>query len=85
MPRCQGALDIVVGHVFIFGGEDRGAQARVGIRIAAAHSRGNGDFANQFGEDAAALGVGSRFFMLNCGPFRVPGHDNRLLGNKLGD
>ena len=81
----QRSLDIVVRHVFIFGGQNRGAQARIGIRIAAAHTGSNGDFANQFGEYAAALGVSSRFFVLDCSPLRMPGHVNRLLGNKLGD
>ena len=56
------------------GGQDGGAQARIRVRIAAAHTCGNRDFADHFGEGAAALGVGSSFLVLNRRPFRMTGH-----------
>ena len=42
----DGALDIVVRHVLVFAGENRGTEAGIGIGIAAADASGDGDFAN---------------------------------------
>src|SRR5207244_1028022 len=51
-------LDVVGGHVLGFGIENDSAQARVGIRIAAAVAGSYGQFLDDPGEDAAALCVG---------------------------
>ena len=63
------AFDIVIGHVFVLGGADCGAQARVGDGIAAAGARSDGELADNLGEDFATLGVRSRLLMLDRGPF----------------
>ena len=65
----NGALDILIGHIFVFSGEDGGAEAGIGVGVAAADAGGDGDFANDASEDAAALGVSSRLFVLDGGPF----------------
>jgi len=70
----DGPLDVVGGHVGVFGGLDGAAQARVLVGVAAAGAGGHGDFADDFGEDLAALGVGRAFFMLNRRPFGMSGH-----------
>ena len=64
----HGALDVVVGHVFVLRGGDGGAKARVGIRVSAAVAGGDGQLADDFGEGFAALGVGSSLLVLDCGP-----------------
>src|SRR5580704_2856382 len=56
----DGALDIFVRHIFVFAGEDGGAQTGVRVGIAAADSGGDGDFADHSSEDATALRVGGR-------------------------
>src|SRR5579872_7501352 len=81
----QGAFNVVIGHIFIFGRQNGGAQTRIGIRVAAAHASGNGDFADKFREYAAALGVGGRLLMFNCSPLGMPRHGNRLVRNNFGD
>ncbi len=65
----NGALDVVVGHVLVLGRKNGGAQAGIGIRVAAADARSDGDFANQSREDAATLGVRCRLLVFNRGPF----------------
>ncbi len=80
----QSPLDVVIGHIFIFGGQDGGAQTRIRIRVAAAHASGNGDFTNEFRENAAALGVGGRLFVFNRSPLGMARHGNRLVRNNLG-
>jgi hypothetical protein len=64
----QSTLNVVIGHVLVFGGEDGGAQAGIGIDIATAEARGDGNFTDDAGEDATALGVGGGFFVLDGGP-----------------
>src|SRR6267154_3041592 len=64
----DGALDVFIGHIFILAGQNRGAQARIRIRVASADARGNGDFADDASEHATALRVGGRFLVLDGGP-----------------
>ena len=64
----DGAFDIVVGHVLALGREDGCAQARIGVRVGAADAGGNGQLANNLGENFAALGVSRGLLMLDCGP-----------------
>src|SRR5207245_2320754 len=71
----NGALDIVVWHVLVFRRKNRRPQARVGVRISAADTRGDRDFSYDSREHAAALRVGGRLLVLNRGPFGMPGHD----------
>ncbi len=64
----DGPLDIVGGHVLSLGGGNGGAQARIGIRIAAIFC-GNADFLDKARKNLAALGVKRALLVLNCGPF----------------
>src|SRR5208283_2219033 len=73
-PAQEGALDVVIWHVLVLGGGDRGAQPRIRVGIASANARGDRNFANQFGENPPALCVGRSFLVFNRGPFRMPGH-----------
>src|SRR5581483_9386027 len=70
----DGAFDIVGWHVLALGGQNRRAQARIGIRIATAVLGGNADFLDKSGENLAALCIERALFMLNCGPFGMAGH-----------
>src|SRR5271163_2533432 len=47
----DGALDIVLGHVFCAGGEDGRAKARIHRHVRQAHLRRDGYFARQFREE----------------------------------
>ena len=49
--------------------QNRGSQARIGVRVASADARGDADFADDSREYAAALRVGGPLLMFNCGPF----------------
>src|ERR1700761_1178565 len=69
----DGALDVVLRHVLRLGCEDRRAQPRITVRVAAPACR-HADFLDQAGEDLAALRVQRAFFVLDCGPFRMAGH-----------
>ena len=64
----DGLLDVVGRHADVFGGENRGAQARIAVGIAAV-ARGDRDFLDESREDFTALGVESRLLVLNCRPF----------------
>ena len=75
----DGALHVVFGHVRVPSLVHRQAQARVGIGVAAAQTRGNGDFLDQTGEDFAALGVGAGFFVLDVRPLAVACHIGILI------
>src|SRR3954469_18999143 len=65
----DGAFDVVAGHIGGFGVEDGLAQTRVFIRIATPDTGGHDDFANNTGEDLAALSVERALLVLDCGPF----------------
>src|SRR6185437_1416157 len=62
------AVDIVVGHRLCARGGDRRAQARVGIKVAAAKPRRNRDFLDQLGEELAALGIARSLLVLDRTP-----------------
>ncbi len=64
----DGLLDVVGRHTDGFGGQDGGAQTGVPVGIAAA-ARGDHDFLDNARERFSALGVKSRLFVLNGGPF----------------
>ena len=64
----DGLLDVVGRHADGFGGEDGGAQARIGVRIAAA-AGGDRDFLDDARKTLSALGVQGRLLVLNGGPF----------------
>jgi hypothetical protein len=68
----QRPLDVVIRHVLVFGGQNRGAQPGIGVRVPAADPGGNRDFADQLGKDPSSLGVSSRLLVLDGCPFRVP-------------
>ena len=64
----NGALDIFRRHGNRFGGDDGGAEAGVGVGVAAVAS-GDDDFFDEAREDFAALGVEGSLLMLDCCPF----------------
>ena len=70
----DGALHVVFGHIVFGGFFQSQAQARVGAGIAAAHAGCNGDFFNQTGEDFAAFGILTGFFMLDIRPLAMTCH-----------
>ena len=61
----DGALDVIGGHADGFGGDDGGAQARVGVGIAAI-ARGNHNFLDHAGEYLPAFGVKRGLLVLDC-------------------
>ena len=65
---CDGALDIVIGHVVGLRLRDHVAQLAIGRRIAAAVSHRDGDFTADLGENLAARGVRLALFVLNICP-----------------
>ena len=67
----DGALDVVLRHIFGLGRQNRGAQPGIGVRVAAALG-GNRDFLEQAGEYLAALGIQRALLVLDCGPFEWP-------------
>jgi len=62
------ALDVFTWHVRGLRGQNRGSQARIGVRFAAADARCNADFADDSCENAAALRVGGPLLVFNRGP-----------------
>src|SRR5689334_24968106 len=54
----NGALDVVVRHVFVLRRENRRSQTRIRVRIASADARRNGDFSDDSRKHAPALRVG---------------------------
>jgi hypothetical protein len=71
------ALDRVLRHVLVHRLVHGEAQAWIGARIAAAESRGDGDFLDQAREDLAALGIGGGFLVLDVRPLAVACHGSR--------
>ena len=67
----DGAVDVVVGHAVGPRLEDGGAQARVGLRIAAAEAGRDGDLLEELGEQLAAAGVGRRLLVLDRAPLAM--------------
>src|ERR1700682_3926671 len=65
----NGALDVFTWHLRSLCRQNRGSQARVGVRFASADARSNADFSDDSREYAAALRVGGPFLMFNRGPF----------------
>ena len=63
----DGFLDVVGGHADAFGRQDRRAQARIGVRIAAI-ARGDRNFLDDARETFSALGVESGLFVLDGRP-----------------
>ena len=70
----DGALDVVGGHVGALGLVDRGAQARVGVGVAAADAGGDRHLADELGEELAALGVERALLVLDRVPLGMSGH-----------
>src|SRR5699024_5676728 len=68
------ALDVVFRHVGRQGLVDRQPQARIAVRVAAAHARGDRQFTNQAREYLAAFLVLRILAVLNIGPFAVTCH-----------
>ena len=68
------ALDGVLRHVIVHRLVDSKAQSRIARPIASAQLGGDRDFADEAAEYLAALGVGSRFAVLDVRPLAVAGH-----------
>jgi len=64
----DGALNIFLGHVRLTGFVDCQSQPEVGFHVAAAFTGGDGNFAQQPGEQGAALCVVGAFCSLDGGP-----------------
>ncbi len=64
------ALDVIRRHVFRFGRQNRGSQARIGVRVTPALGRYR-NFLHQTSKNLAALGIQRALLVLDCGPFRV--------------
>src|SRR6185437_2074358 len=75
----NGALDVVVGHVLVFSGEDGGAKAGIGIGVRATGTGGDHDLSNDLGESLAAARVSRGFLVLDCRPLRMSGHTECLV------
>ncbi len=75
----DGALDIVLGHVFVARLIHGEAQAEVGIGITAAFAGRHDDLARETREDRAALGIGRPLFSFDGGPFGMTGHTSSWL------
>ena len=67
-------LDVVLGHVGLLGLVQDDAQTKVGVRIGATLSGGEGDLVPELGEYLAALGVIGLFGAPDGGPFAVTRH-----------
>ena len=67
-------LDVVLGHRLRLGGVDRGAQARVHVRVGHAHLGGHGDLAGELGELRRALLVLRALAMHDVLEFGMAGH-----------
>jgi len=59
-------------HIFRFGGQNRGAQPGVAVRVAAAALGGYGDLPDQACEYLAALCIQRALLVLDCGHFEWP-------------
>jgi len=67
-------FDIVLGHIFFLGRHDRLPQAGIAFYVAAAQTRRQRDFLDDFGKDLAAFGVNRPFFSFDGAPFGMAGH-----------
>jgi len=63
------------GIFSFFAGKNRRAQARVGVWFAAADARGNRNFPDNSGENAASLGVSGGLLCLIVAHFECPDND----------
>ena len=66
----DGLLNIVGWHADPFGGEDRGTEAGIGVRIATA-AGGDHNFLNDARERFSALGVECGLLVLDGRPLRM--------------
>src|SRR5690606_3640933 len=73
------AIDGVARHVGSERLVDGGAQAGVVIRLGPAQARGDGQLANQLGEDLAFLRILTGFAMFDVRPLGMTSHKNRLI------
>src|SRR5712692_10028308 len=71
----NGAFDIILGHILAQRLVDDGAQPRVMPGIPAPGAGGDGNLADNFGENFTALGVLRPFVAADIGPFTVAGHN----------
>ena len=70
----DGTLHVVFRHIVFSSFFQSQAQARVCAGVAAAHTGSNGNFFNQTGEDFAAFGILSGFFVLDICPLTMACH-----------
>ena len=66
-----GAFDGVFGHVLRLGVVYCQSQTEIHVRVVGTLSGGDGDFAREFGEELAALGVGGTLLVLDGAPLRM--------------
>ena len=70
----DGAVDVVVGHVGVFGVLNRHAQPEVGVGVSTALLRGDNDLARQLGEQLAATMIGYRLGVFDLLPLGMSSH-----------
>ena len=75
----DGALDVVLGHVLGPGRQDRGAQARVHVRIGHAHLGRDRDFAGELGEELRPDGVDAALAVHDVLELGMSGHGSLSL------
>src|ERR1700677_3373602 len=63
----DGPLDVLLRHVLSLGRQDRRAQPRIAVGVAATLGR-DADFLDDAGEYLAALGIQRALLVLDCGP-----------------
>jgi hypothetical protein len=76
----DGAFDIILGHGFRLGGDDRGAKARIVSGVRQPSLGGDGDFAGQLGEELGALLILAPLAEHDIFELTVTGHFSPLFG-----
>ena len=68
-PFFDGSLDIVFGHIFIFGRHNGLPQSGICLRITSTQSRCQGNFLDQFSKYLASFGINGALFSFDGTPF----------------
>jgi len=76
----DGAVDVVGRHAVLARRQHRGPETRIGVDVAAAETRGNGDLLDQLGEQLAAPGILQSLLVLDRAPLRMTGHRDLRRG-----
>src|SRR5262249_8440040 len=77
-------LDIVGGHIHLFGIRDSLSQSRVAFGVSAPNTCRDGDFLDELGEHAPSLGINGAFFVFDTVPLRMAGHRYSFMRANFG-